>query len=141
MQEKLAQVISRQAQASILTDVPILSARRQTKDAFYYNWTLTIDDEFQKPFVPTHENMRNLELSKDQPMHKLAANLRRAFSGVVAGNVKEDGIRAIEQHGHFELKGDKEIMEPMDALLSEFVKQQRMKLPGTEYVPCYKIIK
>ena len=26
----------------------------------------------------------------------LAANLRRAFSGIVAGNVKEQGIQAIE---------------------------------------------
>jgi predicted Rossmann-fold nucleotide-binding protein len=115
--------------------------REELDDAFYYNWSLTIDDEFQRPFSPTHENMRNLELRRDQPVHKLAANLRRAFSGVVSGNVKEEGIRAIEQHGHFELNGDSEIMEPMDALLTAFVEQQRMKLPGTEYVPCYKIIK
>lgn len=115
--------------------------REQKKDAYYYNWTLKIDQHFQQPFHPTHENMRNLALSKDQESHLLAANLRRAFSGVVAGNVKEDGIRAIEKHGLFELHGDKEIMEPMDALLAAFVAQQRMKLPGTEYVPCYKIIK
>jgi predicted Rossmann-fold nucleotide-binding protein len=115
--------------------------REQHDDAFYFNWSLTIDAQFQQPFHPTHENMRKLELRKDQPVHLLAANLRRAFSGVVAGNVKEEGIRSIEQYGHFELKGDREIMEPMDALLSAFVEQHRMKLPGTEYVPCYKIIK
>jgi pyrimidine/purine-5'-nucleotide nucleosidase len=115
--------------------------RVQEKDAFYYNWSLTIDEQFQKPFEPTHENMNNLALNKDQDAHQLAANLRCAFSGVVAGNVKEEGIRAIEKHGHFELNGDKEIMEPMDALLTAFVEQQRMKLPGTKYVPCYKIIK
>jgi predicted Rossmann-fold nucleotide-binding protein len=115
--------------------------REQHDDAFYFNWSLTIDAQFQQPFHPTHENMRRLELRKDQPVHLLAANLRRAFSGVVAGNVKDEGIRSIEQYGHFELKGDMEIMEPMDALLSAFVEQQRMKLPGTEYVPCYKIIR
>lgn len=115
--------------------------REQLNDAFYFNWSLTIDEQFQQPFDPTHENMRNLVLRKDQPVHTLAANLRRAFSGVVSGNVKEDGIHAIEKYGHFELNGDLEIMEPMDALLSAFVEQQRMKLPGTEYVPCYKIIK
>ena len=115
--------------------------REQHDDAFYFNWSLTVDAQFQQPFHPTHENMRKLELRKDQPVHLLAANLRRAFSGVVAGNVKEEGIRSIEQYGHFELKGDREIMEPMDALLSAFVEQHRMKLPGTEYVPCYKIIK
>jgi predicted Rossmann-fold nucleotide-binding protein len=115
--------------------------RIQERDAYHYNWSLTIDEEFQKPFDPTHENMSNLALHKDQPAHELAANLRRAFSGVVAGNVKDEGIRAIEKHGHFELKGDPEIMEPMDKLLTAFVEQQRMKLPGTEYVPCYKIVK
>jgi predicted Rossmann-fold nucleotide-binding protein len=115
--------------------------REQQGDAYHYNWSLKIDEQFQQPFYPTHENMRALELSKDQPVHQLAANLRRAFSGVVSGNVKADGIRAIEEHGLFELKGDKEVMEPMGALLSAFVEQHRMKLPGTEYVPCYKIIK
>ena len=115
--------------------------RAEFDDAYYFNWRLKIDPEFQQPFAPTHENMRNLELRQDQPPHSLAANLRRAFSGVVAGNVKDEGIRAIEKHGHFEIRGDASIMEPMDALLGSFVSQQRMKLPGSEYVPCYRIIK
>jgi predicted Rossmann-fold nucleotide-binding protein len=115
--------------------------RIKQQDAFYYNWSLRIDPHFQQPFDPSHENMRELALHKGQESHVLAANLRRAFSGVVAGNVKEDGIRAIEQFGHFELKGDREIMDPMDQLLSAFVDQHRMKLAGAEYVPCYRIIK
>jgi predicted Rossmann-fold nucleotide-binding protein len=114
--------------------------REKTSDAYHYNWRLAIDRDFQQPFVPTHEAMAKLELTKNQGMHTLAANLRRAFSGVVSGNVKEEGIRAIEQHGLFELRGDADIMGPMDALLAAFVDQQRMKLPGTEYHPCYRII-
>jgi hypothetical protein len=50
-------------------------------------------------------------------------------------------VRAIEKYGHFEIRGDAAIMEPMDALLASFVEQHRMKLPGKKYVPCYKIIK
>ena len=115
--------------------------RKQQSDAYYYNWLLKIDHEFQKPFLPTHENMRSLHLQKNQPAHLLAANLRRTFSGVVAGNVKDPGIRAIEAHGPFELHGDSDIMEPMDALLSSFVTQNRMKLPGKKYNPCYRVIK
>jgi predicted Rossmann-fold nucleotide-binding protein len=115
--------------------------RKERADAYYFNWALKIDHEFQKPFAPTHENMRGLRLNKNQPRHLLAANLRRAFSGVVAGNVKDQGIRAIEKYGHFEIRGDKAIMEPMDALLTAFVEQSRMKLPGKKYVPCYRIIK
>jgi len=115
--------------------------RKSRSDAYYFNWALRIDEEFQRPFAPTHENMRNLRLHKDQPVHLLAAQLRRAFSGVVAGNVKEEGIRAIEKYGHFEIHGDPEIMEPMDALLASFVAHSRMKLPGKAYIPCYKVVK
>ena len=115
--------------------------RRENNDAYYFNWLLNIEKDFQLPFVPSHENMRNLELHKNQPRHTLAANLRRAFSGIVAGNVKDDGIRAVEEHGLFEIRGDASIMEPVDSLLTSFVEQHRMKLPGTQYVPCYRIIK
>ncbi|MES2104434.1 MAG: nucleotide 5'-monophosphate nucleosidase PpnN [Pseudomonadota bacterium] len=115
--------------------------RKLTGDAYYFNWLLKIDTEFQKPFEPTHDNMRNLALHKNQASHLLAANLRRAFSGVVAGNVKDQGIRAIEKFGHFEIRGDVNIMESMDALLASFVAQNRMKLPGKAYTPCYRVIK
>jgi pyrimidine/purine-5'-nucleotide nucleosidase len=114
--------------------------RKSRSDAYYFNWALKIDEEFQRPFAPTHENMRNLSLHKNQPVHVLAANLRRAFSGVVAGNVKEEGIRTIEKYGHFEIHGDKEIMGPMDALLASFVAHSRMKLAGKAYTPCYRVI-
>jgi hypothetical protein len=93
------------------------------------------------PFQPSHEAMRNLRLQKNQERHLLAANLRRAFSGVVAGNVKDQGIRAIEQHGRFEIHGDASIMGPMDDLLASFVAQHRMKLPGKKYNPCYRIVR
>lgn len=115
--------------------------RKQSDDAYYFNWQLKISPDLQQPFIPTHDNMRNLELHKNQPCYQLAANLRRAFSGIVAGNVKEDGIRAIEEFGHFELHGDYEIMHPVDELLTSFAKQNRMKLPGRNYIPCYKVIK
>lgn len=114
--------------------------RKEHGDAYYFNWLLKIDPVFQRPFAPTHENMSNLALHKNQETHLLAANLRRAFSGIVAGNVKNEGIRAIENHGHFEIHGDAEIMKLMDSLLASFVTQHRMKLPGKKYSPCYRII-
>lgn len=114
--------------------------RRGNNDAYYYNWILNVDHNFQQPFHPSHENMAKLEIHKDQDRHELAANLRRAFSGIVAGNVKEDGIKAIKEHGHFEIRGEKSIMQPLDLLLESFVKQNRMKLPGKKYTPCYKVV-
>jgi predicted Rossmann-fold nucleotide-binding protein len=129
--------VAREMQAGIRQ---VREFRKARSDAYYFNWLLKIDHEFQKPFKPTHENMRNLSLHKNQETHLLAANLRRAFSGVVAGNVKEEGIREIEQFGKYEIHGDSEIMGPMDALLASFVEQSRMKLPGKAYVPCYTIV-
>jgi predicted Rossmann-fold nucleotide-binding protein len=114
--------------------------RIEVKDAFFFNWTLKIPEIFQHRFVPTHEAMAQLQLHRDRPAHELAADLRRAFSGIVAGNVKEEGIRAIEAHGPYELTGDPLIMEAMDGLLQAFVAQHRMKLPGAEpYKPCYRL--
>ncbi|MFZ2404889.1 MAG: nucleotide 5'-monophosphate nucleosidase PpnN [Methylobacter sp.] len=131
-------LVAREMQAGIQQ---VRQFRKETGDAYYFNWLLKIDPIFQQPFIPTHDNMRNLALHKEQENHQLAANLRRAFSGIVAGNVKDEGIRAIEQHGHFEIHGDADIMALMDSLLASFVEQHRMKLPGKKYLPCYKIIK
>jgi predicted Rossmann-fold nucleotide-binding protein len=131
------ELVAREMKAGIET---VRDFRRANHDAYYYNWILTVAHEFQTPFNPTHENMAKLELRKDMDRHLLAANLRRAFSGIVAGNVKEEGIRAIEEHGLFEIRGDKSIMEPLDKLLESFVQQNRMKLPGKKYTPCYKVV-
>lgn len=113
--------------------------RRANSDAYNYNWLLKIPAEFQQPFEPTHEAMAKLALHRNQDSHLLAANLRRAFSGIVAGNVKEQGIHAIEKHGPFELHGEKAVMSLMDELLAAFVAQKRMKLAG-EYRPCYRLV-
>lgn len=113
--------------------------RHARKDAYYFNWELTIERLFQAPFEPTHESMANLILSHDLPPSELAANLRRAMSGIVAGNIKESGIKIIKQYGAFKLSGDKELMQRIDELLSSFVTQHRMKLPGNHYEPCYVI--
>jgi predicted Rossmann-fold nucleotide-binding protein len=118
----------------------VRDVRQQSRDAYYYNWKLKIEPEFQQPFKATHENMAALQLHRNQPVHMLASNLRRAFSGLVAGNIKEDGIRAIEAHGPFEMNGDPDIMSGLDALLSSFVQQGRMRLAQKSYQPCYRVV-
>lgn len=113
--------------------------RLEQKDAFFFNWSLHIDHPFQQPFAPTHANMAGLNLHREQPMHTLAADLRRAFSGIVAGNVKEEGMREVEAHGPYEISGDPAIMQALDKLLESFVAQRRMKISG-EYKPCYRVV-
>jgi len=113
--------------------------RRRKSDAYNYNWTLAVDHDLQQPFDPTHEAMAALDIRRDHPPHRLAAELRRAFSGIVTGNVKEQGIRRIEERGPFQLHGDRELLEPLGALLESFIRQRRMKIAG-EYKRCYRIV-
>ena len=114
--------------------------RRHKSDSYNYNWLLKIPGPFQHPFEVTHETMRALRLYRDLPAHELAADLRRAFSGIVTGNVKENGVRAIEKLGPYELTGDASVMKLLDELLAAFVAQKRMKLPGSAYKPCYRLV-
>ncbi|MEZ0469630.1 nucleotide 5'-monophosphate nucleosidase PpnN [Luteimonas salinilitoris] len=113
--------------------------RLAQQDSFYFNWSLEIPLEFQQPFVPTHEAMAALDLHHGRKPHQLAADLRRAFSGIVAGNVKEDGMRRVEEFGPFQIHGDTDMMQALDALLRAFVEQRRMKISG-QYRPCYEVL-
>jgi hypothetical protein len=113
--------------------------RKHHGDAYYFNWRLKIDHDFQKPFVANHETMRSLEVDEDLPVHELAVNLRRVFSGIVSGNVREDTIATIENQGPFEITGSRHLMKLLDGLLSAFVKQGRMKIASESYSPCYHV--
>lgn len=113
--------------------------RRQHSDSYQFNWLLHIPPAFQLPFAPDHAAVAGLELGFDQPLHERAANLRRMFSAIVSGNVREQGMRAIAAHGPFEVRSEPALMRSLDALLAAFVAQRRMKLSG-DYQPCYRLV-
>ncbi|MDA3933414.1 MAG: nucleotide 5'-monophosphate nucleosidase PpnN [Gammaproteobacteria bacterium] len=114
--------------------------RTKRNDAYYFNWLLTIPASLQQRFKPTHANMNSLDLRLDRPKHELIRDLRRAFSGIVSGNIKPDGVAAIRAEGPFQIRGDQQLMSAVDELLTAFNQQQRMKLPGSVYEPCYRIV-
>ncbi len=116
--------------------------RKKTGDAYYFNWRLTVPASFQTPFVPTHESVKNeIVLSRNLSTHELTMNLRKVFSAIVAGNVKEEGVRVIKEKGPFKIAGDSFLLSCIDQLLKVFIGQGRMKLPGGEYKACYDIVK
>ena len=114
--------------------------RRATQQAYYFNWELVISPDLQEPFVPTHDAMAALQLDAHLPKHELASALRRAFSGLVAGNVKAFGIEQVRLHGPYQLSGDKKFLSSMDRLLQMLVRQKRMKLDQEKYQPCYQLV-
>ena len=114
--------------------------RMEQQESFSYNWGLAIPDDMQQPFHPTHENMEALQLHRNQPVHKLAAELRRAFSGIVAGNIKDFGVRAVEENGPYQLHGDPDLVASLGDLLQAFVVQGRMKLDSSKYKPCFALV-
>jgi len=118
----------------------VTANRRASRDAFYFNWLLHIPREMKEHFVVTHASMAALDIHADLPPARLAINLRRAFSGIVAGNVKDSGVRMIREHGPFELHGDPQVLDAVDELLRGFVADGRMKLDGKRYDPCYRIV-
>ncbi len=113
--------------------------RHEHGDAYYFNWRLVIPSDFQMPFEATHASMSELNVDENLPAHELAAVLRRVFSGIVSGNVREDTIEQIEQQGPFTIKGSARIMGMLDELLTSFVAQKRMKISGGDYQPCYRV--
>ena len=131
--EKVADICS--------SEIKQVTQRRITLgDSFNFNWKVQIDQIFQEHFYATHENMRSLNLTKDQPLNILIANLRNVFSGIVSGNVKPKYIKLIQEKGPYELHGEPEMISNIDKLLKYFIEQGRMKLDTSQYVPCYKIV-
>ena len=114
--------------------------RTSFSDAYYFNWRLRIDHEFQRHFVATHDTMRELDISEGLPLHELAVNLRRVFSGIVSGNVREDTAAMIDEFGPFEISGAKKYMHLLDEMLAALVEQKRMKIEAGDYVPCYRVL-
>ena len=113
--------------------------RQQQQESYCFNWPLHIGQDLQVPFVPTHANMAALTLDKTLPPHQLAAQLRCAFSGIVAGNVKAFGIEQVATFGPYRLNGCEAVLTQLEQLLEQFVEQRRMKLSPGNYRPCYRI--
>jgi pyrimidine/purine-5'-nucleotide nucleosidase len=112
--------------------------RFERQEPMYYHNELVIDRELQQPFEPTHESMASLRLHRDQEGFVLARELRKLFSGIVAGNIKQATVARIKQFGPFEITAEPGITAPLDRLLNSFVQQGRMKISGN-YRPCYRV--
>jgi predicted Rossmann-fold nucleotide-binding protein len=114
--------------------------RSHTEDAYFFNWLINVGLSFQQPFHATHAAVAGLGLHRAQTPAELATNLRRAFSAIVAGNIREAGIRQVEEHGPFVLRGDRSIVAALDRLLRDFIAQGRMRLTDPDnYVPCFRL--
>jgi predicted Rossmann-fold nucleotide-binding protein len=114
-------------------------SRRKSGDAYYFNWLLNVPDAHQSPFLVNHDTVAGLKLTRQQSTSELAVQVRRAFSAIVTGNVKDHGIRMIDRQGPFQLRADAELIGALDHLLASFATQGRMKLAG-EYSPCYEVV-
>lgn len=116
-------------------------SRDESDEPYYFNWQLKIDVDFQMPFLATHKSMAALQLDPALSAQALATNLRKAFAGIVGGNVRESEVRLVREHGPFELSGDAELIQALEQLLARFVEQGRMKLADpSQYIPCYRIV-
>lgn len=82
--------------------------------------------------------MANLKLDSQQNVVDLAVSLRRAFSGIVAGNSKEYAMQAVALYGPFQLHGDPNVKTKISEILQSFVAERRFKVLSTSNRPCYE---
>jgi pyrimidine/purine-5'-nucleotide nucleosidase len=119
----------------------VRESRLEHNENLRFNNELFIPDEFKTPFDATHDNVAKLRL--DESLHdnksSFAAGLRRAFSAIVAGNIKHDTVRLVREHGKFQITGPDKVAQALNTLLNAFREQGRMKMEG-EYTPCYDIV-
>ena len=54
--------------------------------------------------------MSSLYIHFEHPQHEIASSLRKIFSGIVSGNIKEEGVLFIEKNDPFQITGDHKIM-------------------------------
>ena len=126
------------AQAAVAGYQAALERRCAREEPIYYHSELVVDAELQQPFEPTHESMASLQLHRDQESYILARELRKLFSGIVAGNIKQPTVARIKELGPFEITAESSLTSTLDELLKSFVEQGRMKISGN-YVPCYRV--
>jgi predicted Rossmann-fold nucleotide-binding protein len=113
--------------------------RDSVQDSYFFNTRLHIPFELQQPFDCSHESVAAIKLSPDMDPHTLTVNIRRVFSAIVGGNVRPEGIRAIEEYGPFLISGDRVILEELQCLLQGFADQNRARL-SQERMPILKIL-
>jgi predicted Rossmann-fold nucleotide-binding protein len=110
--------------------------RDRRREAYYFNTGLHVPFLVQEPFTADHETVARTVLESGQSPSQRAGLLRRVFSAVVSGNVRPEGIKAVEAQGPFRLRGDRALVSAVDGLLSELAAQGRMSKSGP-YRPSY----
>jgi predicted Rossmann-fold nucleotide-binding protein len=126
------------ARAAVNARDAALERRKEREEPMYFHSELVVDEVLQRPFAPTHESMAALRLRRDQEGFVLAVELRKLFSGIVAGNIKQETVALIRAKGPFEITAEPVITTTLDRLLSSFIDQGRMRING-DYVPCYRV--
>lgn len=113
------------------------SARDLNDDSDEWNSSLYFPEEFQIPFKPTHESVSALELHWNQPISRIAAELRKLCKAIVHGSVTAQGVAEIQEKGKYQIHGEPKMLEALDKLLTIFIGQKRMR--ADNYVPCYTL--
>ncbi len=129
-------------QVAILAKQSVMQIHKQRhmlQQSYEFNWQLTIPVKLQQPFEPQHESMAALSLTHDIAKAELCVNLRAAFSGIVAANVKPEGIAQIEAQGPYQLKADERLAKLLKQLLERFTKDGRMSSLKNGYIPSFSI--
>ncbi len=117
----------------------VKAAREALSNSYYFNRSLFIPPAFQQAFIPSHDAGAVLTIEPSDSSYELAVALHRFFSSVVWGNVKPEGLEAVDKHGPLKVSGDSKILQRTDHFVRTLIDQGRMRLAG-DYTPVYEIV-
>ena len=102
---------------------PRAEHRKAHRDSFFFNWSPTSRWHSSQRSCPARGHGLASTCTTGRKPHELAADLRRVFSGIARANVKEDGMRRIEEFGVRDPRR-RRLMQSLDALLRCVVEQR-----------------
>jgi hypothetical protein len=112
--------------------------RAAKDDDTMWNYTLDYPPELLQPFNPTHESMAEQKLSMDMPVIQRLLTLRRIMKGITFGAVTQSGREAIDEHGKFQIRAEREVADELESLLRFYAHDQRLSIDPAE--PCYEVV-
>lgn len=101
--------------------------RRAMNMSEFWDELVTIDEELQRPFLPSHEAVSTLQLNRHQSPMQLIIELRKAISAIIWALVTAEGNHAIQEQP-LRISGEQRIKQALEMLLEALRQQGRMNL-------------
>ena len=113
--------------------------RMAQQESFSYNWGWPYRTTRSSPSNPTLRQYGGTEAPSAAAGARVGGGTTPRLFGIVAGNIKEVGIRAVEEHGPTNCRRHGRGIASA-ACSPRSSSRGRMKLDSSNYTPCFKLV-